>query len=172
MSVYCIVNAQQKLHDRTRKIFLNEPMMYDNARAHCFRLYLTDDDGNTPADLSGASVTASFLRPDNVTVDITDGTITGNVVEIVLSEGCYTAAGRYKLTVNLTEGGSSTVRTVLIVEGITERNISDNHEIPDTTIASINDLIEEIEEARTTTISISVSGTTMVIEQVTGETGS
>ena len=148
MSVYCIVNAQQKLHDRTRKIFLNEPLMYDNARAHCFRLYLTDDDGNTPADLSGASVTAAFLRPDNVTVYITDGTITGNMVEVILSDDCYSAAGRYKLTVNLTESGNETVRTALIVEGITERNISDSTVIPDSTISSIDDLIEDINTAR------------------------
>ena len=176
MSVYCIVNAQQKLHDRTRKIFLNEPMMYDNARAHCFRLYLTDDDGNTPADLSGASVTAAFLRPDNVTVYITDGTITGNMVEVILSDDCYSAAGRYKLTVNLTESGNETVRTALIVEGITERNISSTTVIPDSVISDIDDLIEEIETAVAsvpsdyssllTTIAPNFSGTT---DYVAGE---
>lgn len=152
MSVYCIVNARQKLHDPTRKIFLNEPLQYDNAQAHCFRLALTSDDGTSPADLSGMTVVANFLRPDGGTVAIDTGTITGNVVEVILPAACYAAVGRYKLTVNLVEGSgeSAAARTALIVEGITERNTSGTPVDPGTIMPSINDLIAEIETVAAT----------------------
>lgn len=146
MSVYCVVNARQKLHDPTRKIFLNEPLQYDNARAHCFRLTLTADDGTGPADLSDVIVAANFLRPDGGTVAIDTGTITENVIEVVLPAACYSSVGRYKLTVNLVEGEEedASTRTAMIVEGITERNTSGTPVDPGTVIPSITDLIAEI----------------------------
>lgn len=150
MSVYCIVNARQKLHDTTRKIFLNEPLMYNNSLAHCFRLTLTADNGTDPADLTGVTATANFLRPDRGTVAITDTiTITGNVIDVILPAACYSSVGRYKLTVDIGEGtgSSAATRTALIVEGITERNTTDTPVDPGTIMPSINDLITEIDDA-------------------------
>lgn len=81
--VYCIVNKTIKLADRTQKINLNEPLAYDNANAHAMRVTVFNDDGG-PESLSGVGVVGSFMKADGNTVTPINGTVNGNVAEVIL----------------------------------------------------------------------------------------
>lgn len=100
MEVYCIVNRAVKLSDPTRKVDLREPLAYDNAMAHAMQVTVFNDDG-TEADLSGIGVTANFKKANNETVSPINGTVNGNVAQVILPPSCYVTPGRYKFTMNL-----------------------------------------------------------------------
>ena len=98
--IYCIVKETVKLHDTARKKDLHEPLAYDNSKAHSVRAIVVNDDG-TEADLSGITAIGSMMRADGYTVTPINGSIDGNVAEIILPGSCYIAPGRFKLTLNL-----------------------------------------------------------------------
>ena len=100
--VYCIINKTIKLADRTQKINLNEPLAYDNANAHAMRVTVFNDDGG-PESLSGVGVVGSFMKSDGNTVTPINGTVNGNVAEVILPASCYVTPGRYKFTMNLSK---------------------------------------------------------------------
>ena len=104
--LHCLVNQVIRLSDETGKISLRHPLAYDNSYAHCLRATVLDDDGEA-ADLTGITAYASAKRADNFTVTPIFGTISGNVVEVVLSPACYVIPGRITFTVNLVKPTSA-----------------------------------------------------------------
>ena len=137
--VYCIVHETAKLPHPTRKVQLNEVLAYNNAQAHAMRVTLFEDDG-TAADLTGASATGSFKRADGQTVEPINGTISGNMAEIILPASCYVAPGRFTFTMNLNKTGGF-ARTILWVNGIVERNTTDEIVDPGTPVGNIEQAI-------------------------------
>ncbi len=99
--VYCIVNQTIKLADRTHKVYLNEPLAYDNALAHSMQVTVFNDEGEE--DLSGVGVVGSFMKADGNTVTPINGTVSGNVARVVLPASCYVTPGRFKFTMNLSK---------------------------------------------------------------------
>lgn len=136
--VYCIINKTIKLADRTQKINLNEPLAYDNANAHAMRVTVFNDDGG-PESLSGVGVVGSFMKADGNTVTPINGTVNGNVAEVILPASCYVTPGRYKFTMNLSVNG--TTRTALWVEGHVERNVGGTIIDPGTPVGNISTAI-------------------------------
>jgi len=144
--VYCIINKTIKLADRTQKINLNEPLAYDNANAHAMRVTVFNDDGG-PESLSGVGVVGSFLKSDGNTVTPINGTVNGNVAEVILPASCYVTPGRYKFTMNLSVNG--TTRTALWVEGHVERNVGGTIIDPGTPVGNISTAIANANAAAT-----------------------
>ena len=105
MSVYCIIHQTLRLSDPTRKIQLREPLAYNNAQAHSFRVSVINDDG-TDADLTGVGCVGAFMKGNNETVTPINGTISGSTAEIVLPASCYATPGRFKFTMNLGQATS------------------------------------------------------------------
>lgn len=128
MEVYCIVNETKLIEAPTRKIDLSEPLAYNNAFAHAFRVTIHNDDENE-ADLTGISVTGTFLKANDEAVDPIVGSIIngegGNpcVAQVVLPPSCYVTPGRFKFTMNFTKSGGI-ARTIQWVEGRVEKNTS------------------------------------------------
>lgn len=98
--VYCIVRRTVKITEEAPVVTLKRPLAYDNAYAHAVEVTLINDD-DTPADLTGAGVVATMLRADGRGVSPINGTITGNIAQVILPPACYVVPGRIKLTVNL-----------------------------------------------------------------------
>lgn len=136
--VYCIVERTIKLKDQTPKVYLSQPLAYNNALAHAMRVDVRNDDG-TAADLTGVGVTASFLKSNNETVEPINGTTDGSIAQVLLPASCYVTTGRFKFTMNLTSNG--TTRTVLWVEGFVERNTSSTIIDPGTPVGNIEQAI-------------------------------
>jgi uncharacterized protein YjdB len=140
MEVYCVVQKAGKINEPTKKITLNEPLAYNNALAHAMR-YIAFDKNNAPIDLQeeNVSVTASFVKSNNVTVEPILGTVDGNVAEVILPPSCYVTPGRFRFTMNLNKGEA--MRTVLWVEGNVERNTTDEIVDPGTPVGNIEQAI-------------------------------
>lgn len=143
-NVYCIVSKHIKLSTPTGKTQLQEPLAYDNVLSHAMQVVVYDDDGNE-ADLSGVGVTASMLRADGTTVTPINGTVSGNVAQVILPASCYVVPGRFKFTMNLSS--SSQVRSALWVEGFVERNISTDIVDPGTPVGNISTAISQANAA-------------------------
>lgn len=102
MSVFCVIDQKMTLEDVTRKVHLAAPLAYDNSNAHSMRVTVFNQDG-TEADLTGISAVGSFMRLGGNTVTPINGTVTGNVAEVVLPGSCYVVPGRFRFTLNLCE---------------------------------------------------------------------
>ncbi len=101
MSVYCIVNQTIRLDDPTKKLRLQEPLAYTNQRAHAFRVTVVDADGEAVA-LSGVGCVGQFMKLGvDETVAPINGTVTGNVAEVVLPASCYVTPGRFRFTMDI-----------------------------------------------------------------------
>ena len=102
MNVYCIVNQTMRLSDPTRKLKINEPLAYSNAKAHSFRVTVLAENGDSAADLTGVSCSGQFMSLKvNETIAPIPGTVTGNVCEVILPESCYLKVGRFRFTMDL-----------------------------------------------------------------------
>ena len=97
-----------------------------------------------PEVLSGSCV-GYFIRADNGTVVINTGVISGNVAYVDLDEACYAVDGSFSLAIKVTGANSSS--TMRIIDGVVVRTSTSQIVDPGTLIPSIDDLIEEIEDA-------------------------
>lgn len=72
-------------------------------------------DGNEPVDLTGATVTGSFISPvDGAEIPLT-GSVSGNEASVTLADECYAEDGDFEANVKLTVG--ETARTILSITG-------------------------------------------------------
>lgn len=104
MSVYCIINQTGRLSDPTKKLRLDEPLAYSNQRAHSFRFTVLAEGSDAPETLTGVGVTGQFMQQGvtpNRTVAPINGTVTGNVCEVILPASCYVVPGRYRFTMDI-----------------------------------------------------------------------
>lgn len=145
MNVNCVVSRSGRLCDQTGKIYLETPLAWNNAMAHAMR-YTALDDAWAAADLTGIGVTGSFLRADGETVEPINGTVTGNVAEVILPPACYIVPGHFKFTMHLTDQSGAT-RSVMWVEGTVERNTSTAQLDPGTPIPNISQAIGQANAA-------------------------
>lgn len=78
-------------------------MVSGDVGAHTWRVAVLDN-GN-PVDLSGATITGSFLRADGNTV-LVSGSISRNIASVTLTDVCYAVEGKMKGTIKMTKSGT------------------------------------------------------------------
>lgn len=145
MEVYCIVNETKLIETPTRKIDLSEPLAYNNALAHAFRVTIHNDD-ESEADLTGIGVTGTFLKANDEAVDpITGSVINGEggnpcVAQVILPPSCYVTPGRFKFTMTITKTGGY-ARTIQWIEGRVEKNTSGTIIDPGTPVTNYSTII-------------------------------
>lgn len=110
--------------------------------AHIFELSLYQ--GAEEVDLSGASAQGYFIRADGYTVPIT-GTISGNVVTITLSEGCYYVVGSFNLIIKISTAESR--KSVFWGNGYVVRSMTDAIVNEENVIPSLDELLAQIAAA-------------------------
>lgn len=91
-------------------------------------------------DLSG-TVSASFIRPDGVTVPLT-GAIESGCATVTLDDQCYDVTGRFTLTIFTTDNGASTA--IYSMTGNVRMTETDAAVDPGTIIPSVANLINQI----------------------------
>lgn len=99
-----------------------------------------------PVDLSGVSCIGYFIRPNQDTVVISDGTIAGNKAFLTLPQACYAYTGHFTLAIKLVGGGVT--GTLRIIDGTVANTttgpiIDPGHTVPD--IAELLALINQME---------------------------
>lgn len=107
--------------------------------AHIFELSLYR--GGQEIDLSGASAQGYFIRADGYTVPIT-GAISGNVVTLTLSEGCYYVVGNFNLIIKVSIGESR--KSVFWGNGYVVRSMTDAIVDEENVIPSLDELLAQI----------------------------
>ena len=110
--------------------------------AHVFELTLYR--GAEEMDLSGASAQGYFIRADGYTVPIT-GAISGNVVTLTLSEGCYYVVGNFNLIIKVSIGESR--KSVFWGNGYVVRSMTDAIVDEKNVIPSLDELLAQIAAA-------------------------
>lgn len=110
--------------------------------AHIFELSLYR--GAEEVDLSGASAQGYFIRADGYTVPIT-GTISGNVVTLTLSEGCYYVVGNFNLIIKISTAESR--KSVFWGNGYVVRSMTDAIVDEENVIPSLDELLAQIAAA-------------------------
>ena len=107
--------------------------------AHVFELSIYQ--GAEEMDLSGASAQGYFIRADGYTVPIT-GTISGNVVTLTLSEGCYYVVGNFNLIIKVSTAESR--KSVFWGNGYVVRSMTDAIVDEENVIPSLDELLAQI----------------------------
>ncbi len=110
--------------------------------AHIFELSLYR--GAEEIDLSGASAQGYFIRADGYTVPIT-GAISGNIVTLTLSEGCYYVVGNFNLIIKVSIGESR--KSVFWGNGYVVRSMTDAIVEEENVIPSLDELLAQISAA-------------------------
>lgn len=110
--------------------------------AHVFELSLYR--GEQEMDLSGASAQGYFIRADGYTVPIT-GTISGNVLTLTLSEGCYYVVGNFNLIIKVSTAESR--KSVFWGNGYVVRSMTDAIVDEENVIPSLDELLAQIAAA-------------------------
>lgn len=110
--------------------------------AHVFELSLYR--GTEEMDLSGASAQGYFIRADGYTVPIT-GAISGNVVTLTLSEGCYYVVGNFNLIIKVSTAESR--KSVFWGNGYVVRSMTDAIVDGENVIPSLDELLAQISAA-------------------------
>ena len=110
--------------------------------AHIFELSLYR--GAEEIDLSGASAQGYFIRADGYTVPI-EGEISGNIVTLTLSEGCYYVVGNFNLIIKVSIGESR--KSVFWGNGYVVRSMTDAIVDEENVIPSLDELLAQISAA-------------------------
>lgn len=93
------------------------------------------------ADLTGASVAGYFLRSDGETVAVV-GSVTGNVISVVLAQECYAIEGLMRVIVRVTLNG--VITTVIQRLFRVQQDIGDQIIDPGEVIPDIDELLAQI----------------------------
>lgn len=110
--------------------------------AHIFELSICR--GAEEVDLSGASAQGYFIRADGYTVPIT-GTISGNIVTLTLSEGCYYIVGNFNLIIKVSTAENR--KSVFWGNGYVVRSMTDAIVDEENVIPSLDELLAQIAAA-------------------------
>lgn len=107
--------------------------------AHTFELSLYRN--KEPLKIDGAGVIGYFIRADGYTVPV-DGTASGSVAKVTLSESCYAVIGQFNLIIKVTVGSER--KAVFWGNGYVTRSQTDAIIDPSQTIPSLDELLAQI----------------------------
>lgn len=107
--------------------------------AHTFELSLYRN--KEPLEINGAGVIGYFIRADGYTVPV-DGTASGSVAKVTLSESCYAVIGQFNLIIKVTVGSER--KAVFWGNGYITRSQTDAIIDPSQTIPSLDELLAQI----------------------------
>lgn len=112
------------------------------ADAHTFRI-TGETTGGAAAAITG-TISARFLRSDNVTVALT-GTLSSGVASVTLTSECYAVPGRFIMSIYSTE--SSTEMCIYCGIGNVFRTSSDQIAYPSASLPDLEDLVADVQAA-------------------------
>lgn len=107
--------------------------------AHTFELALYRN--KEPLEIDGAGVIGYFIRADGYTVPV-NGTASGSVAKVTLSESCYAVIGQFNLIIKVAVGSER--KAVFWGNGYITRSQTDAIIDPSQTIPSLDELLAQI----------------------------
>ena len=133
-----------------RTVDINKPIRCDtlgqiferDSQAHSFQIAVVSN--GSPVNLAGYSAVAYFNRPTSDTVTFT-GTVSGNVVTVVLPEACYAYQGHFNLVIKVTDGDESRV-TIYWAEGNVRPDANAGTVEPGEVVPDLTTLLAQMEQ--------------------------
>lgn len=148
MAINAVLRRVMRITDPPLEITLPYPICYSDENADGFAVAVLNEQGSSPASLTGLTVTGIFLNANGADVNITDAAhagITDGVVWLLLPPLCYNVIGPFTLTVKLVKSADSVVRTLMIVRGRVMRDAGTTHLVPADTLPNIPALIAQLQ---------------------------
>lgn len=130
-------------------------LMRGDAKAN--RVVVALKNGSENVDLSGVTVTGSFVRPPDEAVIPLNGSASGNEAAVELIDACYAEDGYCEIDVMLTVG--QTRRTILSLTGYVLKKGSGAVVDVGDVIPSIDDIIAQYAEMQRVTTATQAAGT-------------
>lgn len=145
--VKIIIPVKADLDRGIRKTYLDMLFATDDNDAHQVDVQLFR--GQTKVSLSGAAVTAYFIRySDNATISLT-GEASGDIVSVTMKKSCYNKPGQFALIIKATVNGVT--NTVFYGEGTIFVSSTDTILDEENVIPSLDDLLAQIATMETAT---------------------
>lgn len=139
MSTVNVINAKTDLAKGVQMVRLGRLFAENDKAAHTINVRVLDD--GKVADLTGQTVSAYFIRPDNATVTIS-GTLTDNVASVTLPSSCYANSGHFSIIIKAV---STNVTTAIFWgDGTITRSTTDTIVDPENIIPSLEELLAQI----------------------------
>lgn len=131
------------LDEMLRVDSLNGVAFTNESAAHKFTI--TCMRNGAPYSLANTTISARFMRADGTTVNVTGGTVDGNVATLILSKrDCYNVPGRFQLAILCTAGTS--VLCIYAAVGRVTRSTDDTVLDTGTALPDAADVIAAFEE--------------------------
>lgn len=136
------------MSDTRRKNIATIDLAKPLQRENCGALLATGDENanrfgativrnGAAVDVSGCTVSGSFIRADGVTVPL-EGVAEGNTVYVDLSASCYTCEGTFTLALKIS--GDGVVHTVRMVDGYIRRTETGSFAADEETVFAVEQL--------------------------------
>lgn len=139
MSAVNVINAKTDLAKGVQMVRLGRLFAANDKAAHTINVRVLND--GAVADLTGQTISAYFIRPDNATVTV-QGTLSGNVASITLPSSCYANSGHFSLIIKAV---STNVTTAIFWgDGTITRSTTDTIVDPENIIPSLEELLAQI----------------------------
>ena len=116
--IHCVVEMDKPLTIRRERWALVE----GDKNANTIEAEVFQTTGK-PFDLTGCTVTLTFVRPDKLAAPPMAAEVKGNVATATLTDACYRVSGRYHALMQIAKGGTD--RTILWLVGDVLANESD-----------------------------------------------
>lgn len=134
------ISVRADLDKGIKKTYLDMIFATQDDKAHRVDVQLMR--GKEQADLSGATVTAYFIRySDNATISL-EGEASGGIVSVKMKKACYNKPGSFALIIKATVDGVT--NTVFYGEGSIFVSITDTIVDEENVIPSLEDLLNQI----------------------------
>lgn len=139
MSAINVISATVDLAKGIQMVRLGRLFASNDKAAHTINVRVLDD--GKIADLTGQTISAYFIRPDNATVTIS-GTLTDNVASVTLPSSCYANSGHFSIIIKAV---STNVTTAIFWgDGTITRSTTDTIVDPENIIPSLEELLAQI----------------------------
>ena len=134
------ISVRADLDKGIKKTYLDMIFATQDDKAHRVDVQLMR--GKEQVDLSGATVTAYFIRySDNATISL-EGEVSGGIVSVKMKKACYNKPGSFALIIKATVDGVT--NTVFYGEGSIFVSITDTIVDEENVIPSLEDLLNQI----------------------------
>ena len=134
------IPAMADLDRGIKKTYLDMIFATDDNEAHQVNVQLYR--GHHPVELSGAAVTAYFIRySDNATISLT-GNASGNTVSVKMKKSCYNKPGQFALIIKTALNGVT--NTVFYGEGTIFVSNTDTILDEENVIPSLDDILAQV----------------------------
>lgn len=140
-----LINIQTDIGESLKHTIVASPLIQYNEKANVFRITVMN--GSTPVNLD--TVDAYFIRGDNTTVKLPSEACvaSANVASVTLTDVCYAITGPAVLTVNNIDTQNDVTTCIGRFECVVARASTDSIVDPGEIIPSVNNLMNQIENA-------------------------